>query len=110
MHTTDMYPAHKANDDAEKYTFVIVESSPRRGCGISRRFDVGDFGQSRLERARSLFGAEVDTFCANERDVAHTQEAEEAGEIAFLMVGRRTGADALQPDSSRGRRDSQRML
>src|ERR1700736_1666956 len=62
----------------------------RRGGGISRRFQGGDFGQSRLERARSLFGAEVDTFCANERDVAHTKEAEEAGEIAFLMVGRRT--------------------
>src|ERR1700692_3872704 len=58
--------------------------------GISRRFQGGDCGQSRLERARSLFGAEVDAFRANERDVAHTKEAEESGEIAFLMVGRRT--------------------
>jgi hypothetical protein len=48
----------------------------RRGGGISRRFQGGDFGQSRLDRARSLFGAEVDTFCANERDVAHTKEAD----------------------------------
>ncbi len=24
MHTMDMYPAHKANDDAEKSPFVIV--------------------------------------------------------------------------------------
>jgi len=36
-------------------------------------------------------GAEGDTFCANERDVAHTHEAEEAGEIAFLMVERSHG-------------------
>ncbi len=60
-------------------------------CGISRRFQDGNFGQSRFKRARSLFSAEADTFRANERDVAHTHEAEEAGEITFLMVERSDG-------------------
>ena len=63
--------------------FIKASESVSSWCGISRRFQGGDFGQSRFERARSLFGAEVDTFCANERDVAHTKEAEESGEIAF---------------------------
>ena len=63
--------------------FIKASESVWSRCGISRRFQGGDFGQSRLERARSVFGAEVDTFCANECDVAHTQEAEESGEIAF---------------------------
>src|SRR3984957_12278461 len=69
----------------------IGSASVSSRCAISRRFQGGDFGQSRLERARSLFGAEVDSFCANERDVAHTHEAEEAVEIAFLMVERSHG-------------------